>query len=52
MKDLIKHDNAINLYYLNLLGTVMLRPRNVILVGGDGVGSATPTFDAPPPGCF
>ena len=31
---------AINLYYLNLLGSVTLRPRVVVLVRGAGGGGA------------
>jgi hypothetical protein len=34
MKEVIKQGNAINLYYLNLLGIVMLRPVLVTLGGG------------------
>jgi hypothetical protein len=41
VKGVIKQDNAINLYYLNFLGTVMLRPVRVILGGG--------TWDDSPP---
>jgi hypothetical protein len=45
MKELIKHNNAINLYYLNLLRIVMLRPYKVILIRGNSVGSNTPIFN-------
>jgi hypothetical protein len=34
VKEVIKQSNMINLYYLNFLGMVMLRPVLVIL-GGD-----------------
>jgi hypothetical protein len=34
VKDVIKQGNAINLYYLNFLGMVMLRPVLVTLGGG------------------
>jgi hypothetical protein len=34
MKEVIKQGNAINLYYLNLSGMVMLHPVLVILGGG------------------
>jgi hypothetical protein len=34
MKEVIKQGNAINLYYLNLSGMVMLRPVRVILSSG------------------
>jgi hypothetical protein len=36
VKEVIKQGNAINLYYLNFLGTVILRPILVILGGGAG----------------
>jgi hypothetical protein len=45
MEEVIKHDNAINLYYLNLIGIVMLRPREVNLDGGDEAASGTATFN-------
>jgi hypothetical protein len=34
MKGVIKQDNAINFYYINFLGMVMLRPVLVTLGGG------------------
>jgi hypothetical protein len=34
LKKVIEKSNAINLYYLNLLGMVILRPVLVILGGG------------------
>jgi hypothetical protein len=39
---------AINLYYLNLLGILMVRPRVVVLgVGGAGAGAGAPPLAAP-----
>jgi hypothetical protein len=40
VKDVIKQDNAINLYYLNFLRTVMLRP--VLVVFGVGAWDDSP----------
>jgi hypothetical protein len=47
MEGVIKQGSAINLYYLNFLGMVMLRPREDILEGGDEAASGAATFDAP-----
>jgi hypothetical protein len=48
--------NATKLYYLNLLGRLILRPLLVTLGGDTGVASQPtpppPTPDAPPPGCL
>jgi hypothetical protein len=48
--------NATKLYYLNLLGRLMLRPLLVTLGGDTGVASKPtsplPTPNAPPPGCL
>jgi hypothetical protein len=48
--------NATKLYYLNLLGRLMLRPLLVTLGRDTGVAfkptSPPPTADAPPPGCL
>jgi hypothetical protein len=48
--------NATKLYYLNLLGRLILRPLLVTLGGDTGVASEPtpppPTPDAPPPGCL
>jgi hypothetical protein len=48
MKEVIKKGTVINLYYLNFLGTVMLRPVLVILGGGAGGDSSPSTPLAPP----
>jgi hypothetical protein len=41
---------AHNLYYLNLSGSLIVRPRVVVLVGGDGSGgSATSPLAAAAP---
>jgi hypothetical protein len=47
VKNMGKKSNAINLYYLNFLGTVMLRPLLVILDGCVWDGSS-PTIPLPP----
>jgi hypothetical protein len=48
--------NATKLYYLNLLGRLMLRPLLVDLDGGSGFGSelipTPPIPDARPPDCL
>jgi hypothetical protein len=44
----VKQGNLINLYYLNLLGIVMLRPYEVNLDRGNKVASRTVTFDTLP----
>jgi hypothetical protein len=48
IEEVIKHNNAIILYYLNLLGRVMLRPREVNLDRGNRVASETTAFDTRP----
>jgi hypothetical protein len=48
VKEVIKQGMVINLYYLNFLGTVMLRPVLVILGGGAGGDSSPSTPLAPP----
>jgi hypothetical protein len=52
VKEVGKQGNAINLYYLNLLRSVTLRPLVVIFLGGDGAGLGTAHVDAPPPDSF
>jgi hypothetical protein len=47
-KEVIKQGNAIHLYYLNFLGTVMLRPVLVTFDGGAGGDSSPFTPLAPP----
>jgi hypothetical protein len=53
---MIHEINATKLYYLNLLGRLMLRPLLVALGGEAGFGSELtpplPTPDARPPSCL